>query len=403
MSSLPFIDLKAQYAQLKTRIDARIQAVLDHGQYIMGPEVKELEVKLAAYVGVKHCITVSSGTEALLIALMALDPKNVKWRQELVSGRHNLAVLDLQRSQLAAAKTGFLAERETLQELAVAEPANTSFLFQLTDVDSYLGSIAERAGDFAGASARFAEQTRGLEALVARDPKTAHWTFKLADSLSWEAGVMTITGRLDEASTRYTRVLELLTGLTALDPENRRWLLPLHYNRFRQARVEAARGSADRAAQILAEVRPRFEQLVAGEPEDAALTVRLMNLLRFEAELGRDGAAAAGLRAVTLGGILETAGRLDDLAAGDFALALITAGNRAAAGTQADSARALWTRAFELLRPRIDQSRDWHLLDPAARALANLGRLDESRHLVEQLHASGYVPPDPWPLAVSFR
>lgn len=74
-NALPFIDLKAQYAALKTRIDARIQQVLDHGQYIMGPEVKELETQLAAYVGVKHCITVSSGTEALLIALMALDLK----------------------------------------------------------------------------------------------------------------------------------------------------------------------------------------------------------------------------------------------------------------------------------------------------------------------------------------
>jgi UDP-2-acetamido-2-deoxy-ribo-hexuluronate aminotransferase len=73
--NLPFIDLKAQYAALKPSIDARIQRVLDHGQYIMGPEVKELEDKLAAYVGVKHCITVSSGTEALLIALMALDIK----------------------------------------------------------------------------------------------------------------------------------------------------------------------------------------------------------------------------------------------------------------------------------------------------------------------------------------
>ncbi len=71
--SLPFIDLKSQYAALKPSIDARIQAVLDHGQYIMGPEVQELEHKLAAYVGVKHCITVASGTEALLIALMALD------------------------------------------------------------------------------------------------------------------------------------------------------------------------------------------------------------------------------------------------------------------------------------------------------------------------------------------
>lgn len=73
--SLPFIDLKSQYAALKSSVDARIQRVLDHGQYIMGPEVKELEEKLAAHVGVQHCITVASGTEALLIALMALDLK----------------------------------------------------------------------------------------------------------------------------------------------------------------------------------------------------------------------------------------------------------------------------------------------------------------------------------------
>jgi len=72
---LQFIDLKAQYAALRETINARIQDVLDHGQYIMGPEVKELEDKLAAYTGSKHCITVSSGTEALLISMMALDLK----------------------------------------------------------------------------------------------------------------------------------------------------------------------------------------------------------------------------------------------------------------------------------------------------------------------------------------
>jgi UDP-2-acetamido-2-deoxy-ribo-hexuluronate aminotransferase len=70
---MQFIDLKSQYQALKGSIDARIQKVLDHGQYIMGPEVKELEEQLAALTGAKHCITVASGTEALLIALMALD------------------------------------------------------------------------------------------------------------------------------------------------------------------------------------------------------------------------------------------------------------------------------------------------------------------------------------------
>ena len=70
-----FIDLKAQYADLKESIDSRIQAVLDHGQYVMGPEMRELEEKLATYTGAKHCITVSSGTDALLIALMSLGVK----------------------------------------------------------------------------------------------------------------------------------------------------------------------------------------------------------------------------------------------------------------------------------------------------------------------------------------
>ena len=72
---LEFIDLKSQYAALKDRIAERMQRVLDHGQYIMGPEVAELEQRLAALTGAKHCITVASGTEALLIALMALDLK----------------------------------------------------------------------------------------------------------------------------------------------------------------------------------------------------------------------------------------------------------------------------------------------------------------------------------------
>ncbi len=69
---MDMIDLKSQYQAGRARIDARIHAVLEHGQYIMGPEVQELEQRLAAYTGAAHCITVASGTEALLISLMAL-------------------------------------------------------------------------------------------------------------------------------------------------------------------------------------------------------------------------------------------------------------------------------------------------------------------------------------------
>ena len=68
---MEFVDLKAQYKELKAEIDANIQKVLEHGHYLMGPEVGELEQQLAEYVGVKHCITCANGTDALHMVLMA--------------------------------------------------------------------------------------------------------------------------------------------------------------------------------------------------------------------------------------------------------------------------------------------------------------------------------------------
>ncbi len=73
--TIQFIDLAAQYQHLKTKIDARIKTVLEHGNYIMGPEVQELESELAKYVGVKHAITCANGTDALTLAMMVLGIK----------------------------------------------------------------------------------------------------------------------------------------------------------------------------------------------------------------------------------------------------------------------------------------------------------------------------------------
>ena len=70
---MEFIDLKSQQRKIRKKIDRRIEEVLDRGKYINGPEVVELEEKLANYVGVKHCISCSSGTDALLIPLMAYE------------------------------------------------------------------------------------------------------------------------------------------------------------------------------------------------------------------------------------------------------------------------------------------------------------------------------------------
>ncbi|WP_044351994.1 DegT/DnrJ/EryC1/StrS family aminotransferase [Dethiosulfatarculus sandiegensis] len=72
---MDFIDLKAQQALIKTKLDERIQEVMASGRYIMGPQIKELEDALSEYTGAKHCLSCSSGTDALLLAMMALGVK----------------------------------------------------------------------------------------------------------------------------------------------------------------------------------------------------------------------------------------------------------------------------------------------------------------------------------------
>ena len=69
---MQFIDLKTQYKRIQDSVNRRMNAVLEHGNYIMGPEVQELEQKLAEYCGASYCLTCASGTDALLLPLMAL-------------------------------------------------------------------------------------------------------------------------------------------------------------------------------------------------------------------------------------------------------------------------------------------------------------------------------------------
>lgn len=155
MSSIPFTDLKSQYGALKPRIQARIDAVLEHGQYIMGPEVRELEEQLAQYTGAKHCVTVASGTEALLISLMALG---IGPGDEVITTPFTFAAT-AEVIVLLGAKPVFVdIESDTCNiDINLIEAAITprtkaimpvSLYGQTADMDE-INQIAERAGNIA--------------------------------------------------------------------------------------------------------------------------------------------------------------------------------------------------------------------------------------------------------------
>ncbi len=139
---MQFIDLKSQYTALKPEINAAIQRVLDHGQYIMGPEVAQLETQLAEFVGVPHCITVSSGTEALLIALMALG---VRAGDEVITSPFTFAATAEVIALLGAVPVFVDVEPDTCNlNAALVEAAITPRTRALMPVSLY-GQVADMA------------------------------------------------------------------------------------------------------------------------------------------------------------------------------------------------------------------------------------------------------------------
>ena len=334
-------------------------------------------------------------------ALVALDPARAAWQSELAYGNHNLAVLALQRGELTAARAGFLAELATLEKMAAAKPGDLELRFRVADAHSWLGGLASQQGEFAEALKQYASQVTLLEELLLAEPRTTRWRFRLADAQLYRAEVLLVTGRFADARGQLDAARRLLDEVVAHDPANRHWLVTSLHARLLETALLRQRGDWVAAARVIDEVRPGLEKLAAAEPSDRVLARRTVWANRLEAQLavsaGRSGARAAADRAMGLGEELVHNGQATDADVGECALACVVAGEIAAQAGDSAAARQDWERAAELLAPRLPNTRDWRLLDPAARAAAHLGRADSAQSIVAQLDRLGYVPAEPWP------
>jgi hypothetical protein len=335
------------------------------------------------------------------LALVALDPSRSAWRSELAYGQHNLAALRRERGEFTAARADFLAELATLEKMLGAKPGDLDLRFRIADAHSWLGSLAEQRGEFAEALNQYVAQTTQLEQLVAAEPRTALWRFQLADALVFQTNIPLATGQLTAAGKQLKEARRLMDELTAHDPSNRHWLAAsLHY-RLQEALLARQAGDLPAAARLVGEARPELESLSAAEPSDRKFVLWLVTAWRLEAQVraaaGRQDAAAAAARAVELGEKLIREGQTTDAEAGECALAGVVAGEIAAQSGDSAAAQRLWQQATDLLAPRLPGTRDWRLLDPAARVAAWLGRSEEAHDRIAQLNLLGYVPLDPWP------
>ena len=333
------------------------------------------------------------------VSLVALEGKKLRAQRELTSGEHNLAVLELDRGNLAGAQKGFLAEKAAVEEMLAASPDNPQFRFRMADIASWLGTVAERDGRYAEALERFTEMSSRYEDLVTLEPAVARWRFELTQSVMLAGTVQALLGRRSDASASYAGAKDLLEILVAQDPKNRQWLVTLLRVRLQQVALLLADGDTAAAAPILSGARDQLEILVKAEPSSLLFKRRLATAWQLEARLRfatqRPEAQEAVTRALELGGALIKEARADNWAIWEFTQSSILAGRIALARAQADVAQSHWNHVLEVLAPRLSDSNDWRFLDPAAQAYVLLGRAGEARPLIERLQRFGYHPIDP--------
>ncbi len=335
------------------------------------------------------------------VFLVTLDPLKPLWQRELASGNHNLAVLNKEQGKLTDARSGFLAELMTIEKLSTASPTDLDLRFRLADVHSWLGGVAMNESDFPEALKQYSEQAAIIEGLVLAEPRTPRWRYRLADTQLYQVEVLLPMGRYHEAREQLGKARALLDELVATDAANRRWQGAQLHARLLDATLLRQANDWAGTLRVIDEVRPQLENLSAGEPSDRLLVRWNVWALRLGAQAtaatGRPGALADGIHAVELGGKLIHDDRATTLDVAECASASIVCGEIALQSGDIAGARLHWEHAGELLATRLPGSKDWQLLDPAARAALRLGRVDTARTLLAQLKQAGYVPLDPWP------
>jgi eukaryotic-like serine/threonine-protein kinase len=332
--------------------------------------------------------------------LAALDPGNFSWQRELGYGYHNLAVLEDARGRYAEAERQMLAEFELYRAWVAQRPDDRLLRSEMSDVSSWLGSLALRQGRLEESEAHFAEQNEVLRMLVAEDPRNARWKEQRHDALLLLADVQAQRGRLDEAHATVEAAAEIGAALAVQDPSNNYWRLTSGRSRYWQALLAADSRPATAAA-IAADATAMLAAAREAESKSERVLAWLVRSRNLEGRLALDRgdlpAARAHVEATRA--LIEPAWResSSELLRPPLAQTLLLQGEVAARAGEAAAVTAAWTEARRLLEDGAGSELPFARLDPLVRVLQYLGHVSEAEQHLQRLDRSGYVPMQPFP------
>jgi hypothetical protein len=335
-------------------------------------------------------------------AVYAIDPTKEEWVHELAYGDHNLAVLDLERGDLVAARNGFDQAQSIQRTLLARKPGDGDLTLEIADEISWQANIAAQLGQLDRASALFADEVESLRKLAAAQPGDLRWPDNWSTSELLLSDMLRLRGRFADAEAHADSAAERLQKLVAHDPANKDWSHDYARALALRAAARIGAGRADAANADLALAQPLLdaEAKVADADRLArrdlldALALRIQWLLRSGDIAGARADAKRLSELHAKNAHRDTAEEIGSYAQSEWLTAVADAGGTLPV---ADDAHLLAARTA--LAPLAASSRYWRVLDPWLRIALARGDAAEATRVRKLLDDAGYVPLFAWPAA----
>ncbi len=336
------------------------------------------------------------------LELVGIDPLNDMWVNEVVSGHHNLAVIALDRADLAAADRGFRDELRTLEEMALRQPQDATLIDQRAIAESWLGTTSVRRGMLLEAAAHFKSSTAHRTVLNAKDTNNIIAQSRLGQALLFEANVYAILGQLPEARKVLERAFNLLAAAIQRDPSNHEWRRMYALTFLHTGKLHLAEGNLDAAGRDLQTAVDEVSPLVKADDTELDGGRMLADARRLLAEVHwaqGDLAKASDFVAQARQGLadLYDSAVSDRRLVGAFADALLISAQVDEEGGKQLTANEYLQHAETILEGVVEDSRYYRILDPWARLMILRGESEEAARVVAMLASAGYQPLRPWP------
>ena len=334
------------------------------------------------------------------IALEALEGPSERARAEQISSVHNLAVLEFDRGNMTAARSGFLTEQAQLSALAASRPGDPDLSIDLGESEIWLSKVDEAEGRYPMALAHRQASITRVEALRARNPKDPTLKLRWARYQSMKALALSLMGRKSEATDDLDRAQAILDELVAADPDNQQWRTFALGVALIRAEWLVARNERAAAQTILGPTLAQLTAMVAMEAGSIRIHSDLAKALRLSAQMLAETTPVEAKRlAVQSESILQRITTQDGAGARDHwesAHTQLLLGRLESGSSQTDSARRRWRRLIETQLERLKSfPNDWRILAPLAQAYVLDGDTRSAQPLIERLRGFGYHPFDP--------